>query len=222
MHGNGKLFSEFISMMPEPKHLEALYYPADVRLSYDQLLELVQSFVPESDPYFLLAESFSTPLAIQFASTNPQNLKGLILCAGFAASPVAGARRFLVALLAPMLFRLPISSIALEYFFIGPNASQSLKQSVRAAVSSVRPHVLSARLRAVLACDVRTDLSKIAVPILYIRATRDRLVHRNCMEEIQAILPQTAVVEVDGPHLVLQREPKRSAEIVARFMDESL
>jgi hypothetical protein len=42
------------------------------------------------------------------------------------------------------------------------------------------------------------------------------------MEEIQAILPQTAVVEVDGPHLVLQREPKRSAEIVARFMDESL
>jgi len=220
MHGSGKLFSAFMSMMPEPKHLEAIYYPADVSFSYGQLLGLVQSFVPVSDPYFLLAESFSTPLAIQFAATNPPNLMGLILAAGFAASPIVGAQRLLASLLAPIIFRLPMSPIAIEYLLIGSNASEPLKQSVLDAVSSVKPEVLSARLRAVLTCDMRTDLSKVAAPTLYIRATRDRLVHRNCLEEIQAALPQTAVAEVDGPHLILQREPERTAEVVSDFVKQ--
>ena len=93
MHGTGELFSEFMRMMSEPKHIEALQYPPDVGPSYPQSLAVVQAFVPESGPYFLLAESFSTPLAIQFAATHPQNLKGLILAAGFASSPVGGLRR---------------------------------------------------------------------------------------------------------------------------------
>lgn len=92
MHGTGELYSEFMRRMPEPKHLEALYYPTDAILSYQQLLRIVQSFVPASDPYFLLAESFSTPLAIHLAATNPTNLKGLILCAGFASSPLIGPK----------------------------------------------------------------------------------------------------------------------------------
>jgi pimeloyl-ACP methyl ester carboxylesterase len=69
---------------------------------------------------------------------------------------------------------------------------------------------------------VRADLSKVVVPMLYIRATRDRLVPRNCLEEIQAVMPRTKVVELDGPHLILQREPKQSAEVVMRFIEETL
>jgi len=222
MHGTGELFSEFMTMIPDPKHIEALHYPPDVGPSYSQLLGAVQFFVPASDSYFLLAESFSTPLAIQFAATNPPNLKGLILSTGFVASPVTGLRRSFASLLAPILFHLPTSQVAIRHFLIGYNAPESLEQSVCLAISSVRPGVLAARLRAVLACDVRADLSKVVVPMLYIRATKDRLVDRNCLEEIQAILPQTRVIELDGPHLILQREPKQSAEVVAQFMAETL
>lgn len=222
MHGTGELFSEFMSMMPGKRQIEALRYPPDVNSSYSQLLRAVRFFVPASDPYFLLAESFSTPLAIQFAASNPPNLKGLILSTGFAASPVAGLRRSFASLLAPILFNLPTSPVAIRHFLLGPNAPESLEQSVRLAISSVKPGVLAERLRAVLACDVRADLSKVVIPMLYIRATKDRLVHRNCLEGIQAILPRTAVVELDGPHLILQREPKQSAEVVTRFMRETL
>jgi pimeloyl-ACP methyl ester carboxylesterase len=222
MHGTAELFSEFMRMMPEPNQIEVVHYPSNVNLSYDELLGMVQCSVPTSDPYFLLAESFSTPLAIQFAATNPANLKGLILCAGFAASPLGGLKRSLASLLAPIIFHLPISSMAINHFLIGPNASKSLKESVRAAISSVKPKVLSARLHAVLTCDVRSNLSNVKAPKLYIRATRDRLVHWRCLEEIQAILPQVKAVELDGPHLILQREPKQSAEVVARFIEETL
>jgi pimeloyl-ACP methyl ester carboxylesterase len=107
MHGTGELFSEFMKMIPEPKHIEALHYPTDVSPSYSQLLGAVEFFVPASEDFVLLAESYSTPLAIQFAATDPPNLKGLILCAGFAASPIRGWRKLLAWVIAPLVFRLP-------------------------------------------------------------------------------------------------------------------
>jgi len=220
MDGTGELFYEFMRMIPEPKHIQALHYPTGASPSYQQLLAMVQTMVPESGPYFLLAESYSTPLAIEFAATNPPNLKGLILCAGFAASPLTGPMRFLASLLAPLLFYLPIPSAASELFLIGPDAPPSLQTSVRAAISSVKPGVMAARLRAVLRCDMRQDLRKVAIPLLYIQATRDKLISPSCLEEIRSIRPQVRVAQVDGPHLMLQREPKQSADAVARFIHE--
>lgn len=220
MHGTGELFSGFMSMMTVAERIEALHYPTDASPSYGQLSGTVQLFVPASDPYFLLAESFSTPLAVQFAATKPPNLKGLILCAGFAASPLTGPRRFVASLFAPLLFRLPISSIAMDHCLIGPGAPKSLQVAVQAAISSVRPNVLAARLRAVLSCDARQALSLVAVPLLYIRATRDKLVPQSCLDEIRRIKPEVCVAEIDGPHLILQREPKQSAEAVANFIQE--
>jgi pimeloyl-[acyl-carrier protein] methyl ester esterase len=220
MHGTGELFSEFMKMISEPKHIEAISYPTDASLSYQQLMRAVHSFVPASDPYFLLAESFSTPLAIQFAATKPTNLKGLILCAGFATSPLNGPRRFVASLLAPLLFHLPVFGFPMNHFLIGPNAPPPLQAAVQAAVSSVMPNVLAERLRAVLSCDARQALSEVAVPILYIQATNDRVIPKSCLDEIRRIKPDLRVAEIDGPHLILQREPNRSADIVSKFVEE--
>jgi len=184
------------------------------------LLGIIQSSVSASDPYFLLAESFSTPVAIQLAATNPNNLKGLILCAGFASSPLTGPGRIAASLLAPLLFRLPVFEFAVNRFLIGPNPPKSLQASVRAAVSSVEPTVLTARLRAVLSCDAREALRHVAVPILYIQATRDELVSPSCLEEIRRVRPEVGVAQIDGPHLILQREPKQSADAVVKFIHE--
>jgi pimeloyl-[acyl-carrier protein] methyl ester esterase len=220
MHGTGELFSDFMKAMPGSMQIEALHYPTDARLSHQQLLGTVQFFVPASDPYFLLAESFSTPLAIHFAATNPANLKGLILCAGFASSPLTGPRRIAASLLAPLLFRLPVFDFAMNRFLIGSNPPESIGAAVRAAVSSVNPRVLTARLRAVLSRDARQALSEVAVPILYICANNDKVVPKSCLDEIRRIKPGIRVAEIDGPHLILQREPEQSANIVAKFIEE--
>jgi pimeloyl-[acyl-carrier protein] methyl ester esterase len=219
MDGTGDLFREFMRAMPEPMHIQALCYPADASPSYGQLLNLVQFMAPASEPYFLLAESYSTPVAIQFAATRPPNLKGLILCAGFATSPIRGWRKLLTSLIPPLAFRLPLPKIAMSRFLLGADAPESLHASVRAAIRSVKPAVLTERLRQILEVDARPALSQISVPILYIQDSQDRLVNSSSFAEIHAIKPQTKIVRIDGPHLIVQREPAQCAEAVAEFIE---
>jgi len=193
-------------------------YPTEQCLSYAELEGFVQAACPISGPFVFLAESFSTLLAIKYAASNPVNLEGLVLCVGFATSPMRGWQRFLSSLLAPLVFRVPLPNLAAKLWLVGPDAPPSLLAAVRSAVSSVQSKVLAARLQAVLGCDVRVELGRVARPILYIQAQQDRLVSASCLEELRRIKPQMSVAELEGPHLLLQREPRRAAETVARFV----
>jgi pimeloyl-[acyl-carrier protein] methyl ester esterase len=193
-------------------------YPTDRSLSYSQLTTFIRSATSMSEPFVLVAESFSTPLAIQYAAKNPPNLKGLVICAGFVTSPSKGWHRFIYSFLAPILFSVTLPESAARRLLVGPDASPQLVASVRSAVASVKPKVLSARVRAILACDAREELGQITVPILYLQAEQDRLVGRSCLEEIRRIKPQAAVTVIPGPHLLLQREPQCAADAVARYV----
>jgi pimeloyl-ACP methyl ester carboxylesterase len=122
-------------------------------------------------------------------------------------------------LFAPLMFRVALPEFAIK-LLVGPNASSALVAAVRAAVSSVAPKVLSARLRAILTCNSQAELRVLAVPILYIRAEQDRVIPASSLDEIRQIQPQTAVVAIAGPHLLVQREPQQAAEIVSRFVQQ--
>jgi pimeloyl-ACP methyl ester carboxylesterase len=165
-----------------------------------------------------VAESFSSPLAIRFAAANPANLAALILCTGFASSPVHGWRRLLAALCAPIVFRIPLPKFFAEYWLVGQDAPASLLKTVRAAITSVSPNVLAARLREVIDCEVLAELDEITAPILYIQAEQDRLVGASCLEEILRIKPQVAVATIEGPHLLFQREPRQAAAVISEFL----
>ncbi len=217
MDGTGKLFAEFAKVLTGEFEITIASYPTDVCRSYDELKESVLSLLPKSDSYALLAESFSTPIAIQCAAENPGNLKALILCAGFSTSPLRGWLRPFISLFAPIVLRFKLPAVAVRSFLIGGNAPETLSVAVRDAVSSVRARVLAARLRAILACDVRKELAQVRVPILYLRATEDKL-PAQCAEEILGVKPDTKVVSIAGPHLLIQREPQQAADAVANFL----
>jgi pimeloyl-[acyl-carrier protein] methyl ester esterase len=170
MDGTGMLFAGFVTALPESFETMTVRYPTDRPLSNLELEGIVRAACPVTEPFMLVAESFSTPLAIQYAASNPVNLEGLVLCAGFATSPVRGWRRLLGWLLSPLVFRVPLPNLAAKLWLVGPDAPPSLLATVRAAVSSVQPRVLAARLRAVLGCDVRAELCRVAAPVLYIQA----------------------------------------------------
>jgi pimeloyl-[acyl-carrier protein] methyl ester esterase len=218
MDGTGALFQDFVAALPGEIETKVVRYPPDVCLSDLEMATLIRSAMPNSEPFVLLAESFSTPLAIRYASTNPPHLLGLVLCAGFVSAPVRGWRRWICSSLAPILFWMTLPELAARRLLIGLDAPRSLLLAVRAAVSSARPMVLSARLREVLACDVRMQLARVSVPILYLQAQSDWLVGVSCLEEILRIKPDAVVEAVEGPHLILQREPRKTAEIVTRFV----
>ena len=122
--------------------------------------------------------------------------------------------------MAPVLAGIPLFDFSAGFLLVGPNAPKSLVAAVRAAISSLPSKILAARVRAVLACDVRAKLGQVAVPILYLQATRDRLVDPACLEEIRRIRPRTEVATVAGPHLILQSEPEQAAEVIMRFTEQ--
>lgn len=218
MDGTGKLLLEFMDELPASLHKETPQYLTDRVLSYDDLAKLVRSLCEDSPPFVLLAESFSTPLAVRIAAENPANLRGLILCAGFATSPVRGVKRWVVSMLAPLLMRAVMPEAAIRAWLVGRDATSTLVRNTREAIVSVQPAILTERLRAVLACDVRSDLRHVTVPMLYLQAQHDWLVRPRCLKEIRTIRPDVRDVVVDGPHFLLQREPQQTAQIVTEFL----
>ncbi len=218
MNGTEKLLLDFSHALPRQMRRDILTYPRDRVLSYEDLLELVRPICAKSEPFVLLAESFSTPLAIWIAAERPGNLKGLVLCVGFAASPVRGLTRWLGWLLAPVLMRVGLPKPAIRSWLAGGGASEPLIATVRAALSSVLPNVLAARLRSILRCDVRSSLAQVNVPMLYLQARHDRLVKSPCLEEIQSLRPDIRTATLEGPHLLLLLKPQESARVVTEFI----
>jgi pimeloyl-ACP methyl ester carboxylesterase len=218
MDGTGTLFGRFIDALPEEFRAVSAKYPTDRALGNAEMRRTVEMLFPDSGRSVLVAESYSTPLAIQIAATHPPGLAGLVLCAGFAMSPLAGVRRIACRLLAPLIFRIELPQFAARRWLVGTGAPHALVADVQAAIRRVKPDVLSARLREVLDCDVRAELAQVDVPVLYISAANDRLIGVNCADEIVRIKPQIEMIAVDGPHLLLQSEPDNCAEVVTVFV----
>lgn len=222
MDGTGVLFAPFIEALPEGFEVQIVRYPADRALSFSELAQLLKSATAGSAPFVLLAESFSSPIAIEWAATNPSNLRGLVICAGFASCPIPTWLRLVCSFLAPICFLVTPPPILVKFLLVGNNPPIGLVSAVQAAISSVKASVLSSRLRSVLACDVRSALSRVAIPLLLVHPGQDRLVGGAKIEEMQQIKPSAAFATIDGPHLLLQREPQRSAEVIARFASQCI
>jgi len=142
------------------------------------------------------------------------------MCAGFITNPV-GAWSLLVRVLArPLLFRLSPPRLVLEHFLVGASPPNALEAGVRQALRLVNPDVLARRVRAVLDCDAREDLARTNIPMMYIQADSDRLVRADCFEEVQRLRPDTMLTSIAAPHLVFQREPRKAAEVIMRFIHQ--
>jgi len=218
LDGTGTLFVDLISALPPTLKVNIARYPTDRFLSYPELVPCVRGVFPSSRPFLLVAESFSTPLAAMLAATRLPNLAGLVMCAGFITNPTGSWSLLVRALARPPLFRLSPPSWALEHFLIGTSSPGNLEVGVRQALRLVNPGVLAGRIQAVLGCDARDDLARTKTPLMYIQAESDRLVRAESLREIQRLRPDTVLALIPAPHLVLQREPQKAAEIIVRFI----
>jgi pimeloyl-[acyl-carrier protein] methyl ester esterase len=219
LDGTGELFVDFIAALPESWSTTTVAYPTDRFLPYADLHSFVASAVPQSEPFVLVAESFSAPLAVWYAATNPRNLAAVVVCAGFVSNPVLGWSGTVKALAKPWLFKLKPPRAILEYFLLGQHAPSDLLRRLRHVLETVSPDVLSGRVREVLDCDARDDLRRTAVPLLYLEATRDRLLSSSCKNEFSQLRPDTVAKSIDAPHLLLQREPQKAAKIMLTFIN---
>lgn len=216
LDGTGDLFAEFASALDPRFDPHVIAYPLDEPASYADIERLVRSRLPADGPFVLLAESFSGPIAISVAADPPPNLCGLVLSCSFARSPrpVMRPLRFLVGAIPGWL----LSSWIARKALLGRFGKAALHQILARAIRRVSPRVLRQRLRASAEVDARACLSRIRIPMLYLRATEDRLLPRSAVEEIVVANPAVLVVEIAGPHLLLQARPQECAVAVGRFL----
>jgi pimeloyl-[acyl-carrier protein] methyl ester esterase len=220
LDGTGQLFNDFVVALPGTFIAAVAAYPAHTFLPYSELRPYVEAAVPKAEPFVLLAESFSTPLALEYAASNPPNLAAVVICAGFVLKPIAGWSRLVKSIARPWLFRLEPPRCILEYVLVGRDASPTLIQRLRQVLRSVSPAVLSGRVHEALDCDARNALARITVPLMYVQATQDKLLPESCLAEMKRIKPGILVSRIDAPHLLLQREPQNCANIVSTFVQK--
>ena len=108
----------------------------------------------------------------------------------------------------------------LSHMVLGRFSTSALRSVLAHAVAQVSPQALRARLRAVLAVNVSAELTSVTAPILYLRASHDRLVPASASAQVSRLNENTSVVELEGPHFLLQVAPVEAAQVVGSFLRE--
>jgi pimeloyl-ACP methyl ester carboxylesterase len=217
LDGTGALFRRFLDALDPGIRTVVVSYPQDRAVDYAGLQDIVRSFLPRQEPFVLLAESFSGPVAISVAASRPAGLCGLILTCSFARNPrpwltpLRPAVRFLPVRAAP------VALLAIPAF--GRFATPALRGELAAALSRVAPSVIRSRLGAVLDVDVTARLALVVVPALYLRASDDWLVPAPAADGFAA-MPRIRFAEIEGPHFLLQARPAEAAARVQTFLRE--
>lgn len=217
LDGTGVLLRPLLEHLPEGLPTVVVSYPPDRPLSYDELLPLVQNALPAEGPYVLLGESYSGPLALMVAATNPAGLRGVILCASFIKRPIRWAPPWLSPVACPLLFRL-YPALKAAKAAIGGYSTPAMTALTDEALAGLRPEVLSRRVRDVLRVDVTVELAACPVPLLYLQGDRDVVVGPHNLEAILAVTPSVEVARIPSPHMILQIEPAAAAVAIEGFL----
>ena len=216
MDGTGELFSPFLASLRGDFETLIVRYPKNKVISYTELTGLAKSQLPADKRFVLLAESFSGPIAISIAASNPKGLAEVILCATFAKNP----RPILRYLILPISLFPPswIPKRILSGLFLGRFATEELRTELKGIIRKVDKAVLRMRLRSIVSVDVVHDLHRIDVPSLYLMASEDRLIPSSAVKPFQQ-LARWQIAWVTGPHLLLQSAPYEAARIAEKFIE---
>ena len=218
MDGTGDLFEPLIKALNDAFNIQVVQYPTDDSLGYEGLELEVLKMLPINKPFIILGESFSGPIAISIAASEPDGLLGVVLCSTFvrnprpAFSPLRSLTGVIPVKLAP--------AALMSYLLLGSYSTAELRSSIVTALSKVSTASLRARLNAVLEADVSAKLKRVKIPLLYLLATQDRVVPRSALAEITRILPAVQIASIHAPHFLLQVAPKAAANAINAFTRE--
>ncbi|HEX5686853.1 MAG TPA: alpha/beta hydrolase [Ideonella sp.] len=216
MDGTGQLFAPLAAALGPAFTLQIVRYPVDRPAGYADLVSMARSELPRDRPYVLLGESFSGPIAVTLAAEAPVGLKALVLCCSFVRSPHPW-----MAWLRPLVGWLPVKALpvrVLAWSLFGRASNAAWRSTLTRILAPVSPAVMRARLRAVLAVDVSPAWAQVAAPTLCLTAAEDRLVPAAATRWLTSLRPGVQVVDLPGPHGLLQVAPHGAARAIQAFV----
>lgn len=196
----------------------ALSYPTDVPLNYAALVDRVREALWEEADYVLVAESFSGPIAIRLAAERPAGLRALVLAASFCRSPLRGPLRMAACGLGGSLFHLRPPLFLAKWFLLGAHPPRGVVADLYASVDQVSAQVFALRLQEILRTDACGALRAVRVPVLYLQATRDRLVREPALQAVRAACPHLELRRIAAPHMLLQTHPEPAVAAIREFL----
>lgn len=218
MDGTGTLLQPLAAELRSRGHdPTVLSYAHDRPQSYAELIDdVVVPALPRDEPFVLLAESFSGPIALALAQRELPGLVGLALVVTFAEPP----DNFLLPLsrMLPVKWILsaPIPCWVAHQVMLGGRPVRGDQDALCRVIKQVQPGVLTERLREVR--ELRLARKPIALPAIYLRADDDNLLPKDAVESVRALVPGLQVFDVEGPHLVLDTSPEECARLIAEFV----
>jgi pimeloyl-ACP methyl ester carboxylesterase len=214
MDGTGDLLKEFAAALAPEFDALIVSYPKDVALDYHALIAFVRDLLPSDEHFVLIAESFSGPVAIGLAATNPKGLVGVTLCASFASTPRPRLKPFV------RLFQtLPLQHLPARFampVLMGRWSSPDWSRRVQDTLRVVAPAVMRRRLDDVSTVNLTALVADIDCPLLYLKASDDRLVLADSWHAIHDASHNAACIEIEGPHFLLQAKPQECAAEIKR------
>ena len=213
LDGTGELFGPLIEELGDGATISVVRY--GMELTFEEYVESAARALPEHA--VVIAESFSGPIAVALAARYAAKVRCLVLCATFARSPFRTLLRFVRFIPARAFSPNPLLPATLRHFcFNGDDVS--LRPSAVSVVGTVPPAIMRSRLACLASVDVSLLLQKIELPVLYLRASRDRIVGARISRALTSQLSNVSITEIDGPHLLLQARPRECATAITSFV----
>jgi pimeloyl-ACP methyl ester carboxylesterase len=216
MDGTGFELTDFVAALAPELEVVVVTYPNESPMDYAGHEIVARASLPADRPFVLLGESYSGPIAISIAASAPPGLVGLVLCCSFARNPRPG-----LSWLRPVVRFLPMRAPAAVvcWLLLGGFSTPRLKNALVQVLARIAPDAIRARLTSIIDIDVRAKLATVRVPVLYLRATRDRLVPKRVAAEISRSHPDMCIADVESPHLLLQAAPAVAARLLKSLVN---
>jgi pimeloyl-ACP methyl ester carboxylesterase len=213
LDGTATLFAPFVAAAPAEFPVQPLPLPNDRPRSYRELTDWVLTKLPP-EPFALIAESFSGPLALFVADQCPR-VTAIVLCASFVQAPLPEILRRLPTI----IWTRPPPAALIRFFLTG--GDRVLGDAVRSAVASVSADVIAFRIAAALRVDVRPELERFTRPLLVLSAAQDRVIPSRSTRTSRALKPSATFAELQAPHLLLQAQPRNAWLHIKSFLEEA-
>jgi pimeloyl-ACP methyl ester carboxylesterase len=213
MDGTGELFIEFLSYYDGDYLVISL--PESGPQEHATLASVINKQLPTED-YVLLAESFAGGIVLELLKLNPSHMKGVIFVASFLSSPNKYLLQIAKLLPIKALASVPLSNIVYKSLFFGQRTSKELLSKFITVTKSIPDLVLKNRLEVM--SQQRLPITTSDIPSIYIRALSDRLIPSQKGREFTKVFSNIKYIEIEGPHFILQAQPKESARLVTEAM----
>jgi pimeloyl-ACP methyl ester carboxylesterase len=216
LDGTGLIFAPLLDHLSASIVPRVVPYHTDKNLNLSDYVELVREQCPSGDPFVLLAESFSGPIAVRLLTDPPDNLAGVVFVATFVRYPKPFLLDVARKLPQKPLRKLFETALGCRYFCLG-TARGTAVTLFQKAMQQVSTATLTSRLN-LLAELPPPQQTFFNGPCLYLQASHDHLVPERAKDELLQILPQMEVATLKGPHTILLAQPESGARLINQFV----